>query len=83
MKEYRERKTKNGSEEDYYPNLISKLKEKNLKISDLAKVLNKNYYLVSRKINGKGEFSSSDCLKICEFLKESFEKLFYSPYKKE
>ena len=80
--EYHERLGKgNDSREYYFPNMMRALKEKEIKISDLAKALNKDYYQVSRKINGIGQFNMTDIKKICNFLGGSFEDLFYTPYK--
>ena len=80
MKKYEEQLRGSESHEYYYPNLIARLKEKDLRISDLAKALNKDYYQVSRKINGIGQFNMVDCKKICELLEMSFEEVFKTNY---
>lgn len=79
-KEYKERFRDGESREYYYPNLIARLKDKGLRISDLAKYLNKDYYQVSRKINGIGQFNMTDCKKICEVLDLPFEEVFKTSY---
>lgn len=80
MNEYKEQLKNGESREYYYPNLIRILKEKGLKISDLAKAINKDYYQVSRKLNGFGQFNMTDCKKICEVLDASFEEVFFTNY---
>lgn len=82
MKEYREHIINGDSREYYYPNLISKMREKNINLLTLSKSLNMNYYQVSRKVNGKNSFSIRDCQLICKLLDDSFENLFFSPYYK-
>lgn len=83
MKIYQEKMRKGESAEYFYPNLIEELKKKKIRLSQLAQGLNMNYYTFSRKINGRGSFDVDDCFKICEILNNTFEYLFYSPYKKE
>lgn len=83
MKIYQERMRNGESAEYYYPNLIAELKKKNIKLSQLAQGLKMNYYTFSRKINGRGTFDVEECFKICEILGNTFEYLFFSPYKKE
>ena len=80
MDEYKEKYSRGESREYYYPNLIRRLKERGLRISDLAKALNKDYYQVSRKINGIGQFNMLDCKKICELLEAPFEEVFKTSY---
>lgn len=80
MKKYEEQLRGGESREYYYPNLIARLKNKDLRISDLAKALNKDYYQVSRKINGIGQFNMTDCKKICELLEAPFEEVFKTNY---
>ena len=82
MKNYQEKLRNGESAQYFYPNLIDELKKKNIRLSQLAQGLKMNYYTFSRKINGKGTFNVDDCFKICEILDNTFEYLFYSPYKK-
>lgn len=76
--EYKERLRNGDSRKYFYPNLIDLLKTNGYKISDLAKALNKDYYQVSRKINGIGQFNMNDCKKICKFLGAPFDYVFYT-----
>ena len=80
MDKYKEKYSRGESREYYYPNLIARLKDRGLRISDLAKYLNKDYYQVSRKINGIGQFNMTDCKKICEYLEMPFEEVFKTNY---
>ena len=80
MNYYKEKQKNFQSKQYYYPNLIERLHERDLHITDLAKALNKDYYQVSRKVNGIGEFKMTDIKKIIKYLGETFEYLFYSPY---
>lgn len=82
MKDYLEQRVNGESREYYYPNLISKMKEKKVSIIDLASYLKRNYYQISRKINGRGNFTVEECREICTLLGDSFENLFFCPYKK-
>lgn len=80
IKEYKEKCRDSESQEYYYPNLIKRLKDKGLRISDLAKYLNRDYYQVSRKVNGIGQFNMTDCKKVCKFLEMPFEEVFKTNY---
>lgn len=76
MAEYRESLRGGESKEYYFPNLICKMKEKGLKVSDIAKALGMDYYQCSRKINGIGQFKLKDIEVLTKLLNSTFEELF-------
>lgn len=80
MDYYKEKTRDFKGKQYYYPNLIERLQERDLHITDLAKAINRDYYQVGRKINGVGELKMRDIKKIIKYLGGTFEYLFYSPY---
>ncbi len=76
MAEYRESLRGGESKDYYFPNLIARMREKGLKVSDVSKALGMDYYQTSRKLNGIGQFKLKDIEVLVKLLDSPFEELF-------
>ena len=64
------------AKELYYPNLRGEMAKKGYAQKDLCKLLNLCESQVSKRMNGKTEFTIKEVVKICEWLGKSFSELF-------
>lgn len=59
-----------------YPNLLAEMARRGETNYDIAKVINKSYAAVTRRINGKTLLSIEDINLICKHYNKTYEELF-------
>ena len=59
-----------------FPEIVNQMNIRNQKLGDVAKILDLDFTLISKKLSGKAEWTYKDIKTLCKYYNMKFEKLF-------